>query len=343
MSTGLRLHGESWLALWARRFVSIPLFTALAALAIGLAPVWLLVTLLADALWGPRWCWPRTRALLFFCLYLACEVVGVLAAALLWLWHLGGRRGVGRYVADNALLQRVFTDSLFFGAVRIFAMRVQVEGIEEAQRGPFLLFVRHVSTADTVLAAALLANRHGLLLRYVLKRELLWDPCIDIVGRRLPNAFVERAVDKTAADVAAVERLTRDLTPDSAVLIFPEGTRFSPAKRQAALDKLLGQGRTALHAIASQFEHVMPPKLGGPLALLARAPDVDAAFLEHTGFEGAQSFSRFFRGELCGRTIHARFRRVPARDIPATDRERWLFEQWLRCEQYVAEHLQSPS
>ena len=36
------------------------------------------------------------------------------------------------------------------------------------------------------------SRRYHLRLRYVLKRELLWDPCLDIVGQRVPNIFVDR-------------------------------------------------------------------------------------------------------------------------------------------------------
>ncbi|MDC0708578.1 hypothetical protein POL68_08865 [Stigmatella sp. ncwal1] len=44
-------------------------------------------------------------------------------------------------------------------------------------------------------------------LKYVLKRELLWDPCLDVVGRRLPNVFVERSGDRGKAEIEAVATL----------------------------------------------------------------------------------------------------------------------------------------
>jgi len=211
-----------------------------------------------------------------------------------------------------------------------------VEGLELARVGPLLLFVRHASTADTVLAAALIANPHRLLLRYVLKRELLWDPCVDIVGRRLPNAFVNRRAPRAQAEVAAVASLAQGLDATSAVLIYPEGTRFSPAKLAASIESLRAKGEVELAGLASSFRAVLPPKLGGPLALLEAAPGVDLVLVEHTGFEGAASFSRFLGGELIGQTLRVRLRRIPATQIPAQGRDTWLFERWGEIDQWIA-------
>jgi hypothetical protein len=58
---------------------------------------------------------------------------------------------------------------------------------------PVIVFLRYASVADTLLPAVFLANPNGLKLRYVLKHELLLDPCLDIVGNRLPNSFVQRS------------------------------------------------------------------------------------------------------------------------------------------------------
>ena len=78
------------------------------------------------------------------------------------------------------------------GAQRIFGITIEVEGTDELRDGPIIVFLRHSSVADTLLPAVFIANPNGLKLRYVLKHELLWDPCLDIVGNRLPNSFVRR-------------------------------------------------------------------------------------------------------------------------------------------------------
>jgi len=328
---------ESLASTWSRRAVSVPLYLGLAILCLIGAPVWLLGTVAVDVTSGRARTMPRTRAFGFFALYLLCEVVGVLIATLLWLTTLGGRIGGSRrYVDANAALQRWWTAALFKGSVWLFSMKIEVEGLELARNGPLLLFVRHASTADTVLAAALIANPNRLLLRYVLKRELLWDPCLDIVGRRLPNAFVDRAAARSRGDIEAVARLARELDARSAVLIYPEGTRFSAEKLERGIEALRERKLDGLAAMASGFRHVLPPRLGGPLALLEAAPGVDLLLLEHTGFEGAATFARFWSGELVGRTIRVRLRRFAAEGIPASGRDEWLFERWAEMDVWIA-------
>ena len=51
-----------------------------------------------------------------------------------------------------------------------------LRGTWSHQSVPVIQLVRHASTADTILCAGVIANRRRLRLRYVLKRELLWDP-----------------------------------------------------------------------------------------------------------------------------------------------------------------------
>ena len=57
---------------------------------------------------------------------------------------------------------------------------------------------------DTVLPVVFFALPTGVRLRYVLKRELLFDPCLDIVGQRLPNYFARRGAGATEQEVAGV-------------------------------------------------------------------------------------------------------------------------------------------
>lgn len=332
--------GESFLSLWARRALTVPLYLLLAALALVTVPLWGGVGLVRDALTGAARVLPRTRALAFFALYLACEAAGILAAAVLWLVTFGGRiGGPARYLTLNAALQRRWTDALFSGGRRLFSMSllVSTEGLELPLRGPLLLFVRHASMADSVLAAALVANPGKLLLRYVLKRELLWDPCLDIVGRRLPNAFVNRRGPGLEAEVAAIAGLAAGLDAGSAVLIYPEGKRFTEARREEAVAALLEKGTPGLAAIASGFRNVLPPRLRGPLALLDAASGVDVVLLEHTGFEGAASFSELWKGALVGGALRVRLRRIPASAIPREGRDRWLFETWAETDRWISE------
>ncbi|HYH96875.1 lysophospholipid acyltransferase family protein [Hyalangium sp.] len=328
------------LEVWLRRLVSFTAYGVLASLVLGLFPLWAMLVLLVDVLSGGAARLPRLRALACVALYLACELVGLAAAGAIWLGTLGGRLiTAAQYEEANAALQRRWTETLLRGGAALFQMKLRIEGQECVQRTPFLLFVRHSSTADTLVAAVAVANPFKILLKYVLKRELLWDPCLDVVGRRLPNVFVDRSGERGKAEVDAVASLADGLGERQAVLIYPEGTRFSPKKLEASVARLTQEGRTELARIAQGYQHVLPPRLGGPLKLLEHAPGLDVVLLEQTGFEGAVSLAHFWRGAFIGRTIELRLRRVAAGDIPHEQRDLWLFEQWRETDRWITERI----
>lgn len=331
-----RFDGEGALSIWARRAVSFTVIGLLSVTALLGAPLFLLGFGLADLVLGPRGRWTRTRAWMFFTWYLACELVGLLAAFVVWAATLEGRLvGDTRYADYHFALQARWTSALFYGALQIFGMRLEVEGAASGAAGPYVVWVRHVSTADTVLAASVLANPHRIQLRYVVKRDLLWDPCLDVVGRRLPSAFIRRESQDPSGAIAAVARLAEDLAPNAGVLIYPEGTRYSAARHARALERLEARDETDLLEIAQQMQHVLPPRLGGVLALMETAPDVDIVTVAHTGLEGARSFREFWSGGLVGGTIRVRIERhtVPAevRDAPA----RWVYARWTDIDRWV--------
>jgi len=328
-----RLHA------WRRRALTIPLVATLAALAWATLPLWLATLAALDGLRPTPARGSRVRMTLMMLTYLTGEVLGLLGAGAIWLATLGGHLGgAARYVQAHAVLQRWWTFALFTCGRRLLRLKVHVQGAEAASQGPFLLLVRHSSAADTLLAAAVVANPHKILLRYVLKRELLVDPCLDVVGQRLPNAFIRRGGSSTQSEVAAVASLARGLDRGSAVLIYPEGTRFSPKMRLAAIQVLRDKGRPDLAERAEAMPAVLPPKPAGVLALLDAAPGTDVVFLDHAGLEFHGSLADLWRGALLDRTLHVRLRRLAAAEIPSSNRELWLYDAWRATDAFVQEH-----
>ncbi len=324
---------ESKLQRWGRRAVTIPLYFVLFFLALTSLPIALAATAATDALRGSRWA--LSRCALFFVFYLGCEGVGIAAAAGLWV----GRPAIGRtrYLTWNFRLQCWWARTLFTGARRLFGMHLDVKGLDQLATGPILLFMRHASVGDTVLPAVLVSSQQGIRLRYVMKRELLWDPCIDIVGNLLPNYFVRRGSSDSAAEIAAVRRLALDLGPDEGVFIYPEGTRFTPERQRRALERIRRHGDSDFVARAEQLRRVLPPRLGGTMALLEVETEADAVFCVHSGFEGVRTFHDLFGGGLIDRTIEVEFWRVPAAHIPKDGDARidWLYDQWSRVDEWV--------
>lgn len=318
---------------WARRLVSICVFGAAALALTAGAVVWLPLALLVDAARNERLA--TTRALAFLSIFFVLEMAGVFRAAWIWLRYRGA--APERFAEENIALQRWWTTKLQRAAFGIFRISTEIEGAEACRPGPLVAMFRHVSVADTLLPMMLIGTPHRIALRWVLKSELLWDPCMDIVGNRLRNCFVSRMPETSAEDVAAVGTLMNDLGETHGVAIYPEGTRFSHAKRQRLIDKL-GDA-------AAAFEHVLPPRLGGALALLENnGAHADVIFCAHTGFEGVTSLGDLWRGALIDTTLRIRLWRVPYAEIPNTREERieWLLSEWKKVDDFVARSVSRP-
>lgn len=223
-----------------------------------------------------------------------------------------------------------------FRAVRfIFGLTFSADGQESTTPGPIILLSRHASLIDTLLPSWFVTREVGLRVRYVLKKELLVDPALDIAGNRLPNHFVDRGAADSERDLAALRSLASDLTEDEAVLIYPEGTRYSDAKRARYLKRFAKRtGRVA--EIASSLRSVLPPRPGGTLALL-EGSRADVVVLAHRGLEGFARVKDMWRGGIVGSRIDVTFRRITRAEIPEarSDRVTWLFEIWSEIDSWV--------
>ena len=318
-----------------RRLLSIARTYAAAVVIAGLWPLLAVVALLIDLRRKPRWV--SLRLLAFCTWYLAVEAWMLPQLGMSWLrW----RHKPADLLRDTARLQERFAGLLFTALRRLFALRLEVEHAELARLGPVIVLVRHTSVADTLLPTVLLSHGQGMRLRFVLKQELLADPCLDIAGNRLPNLFVTRNRARAAEDLAAIRQLATGLGESDGVLIYPEGTRFTPTKQQQALASLRKEGSPHLE-LAETWSHVLPPKPGGVLAALAGAPDADVVWMTHTGLEGLADLAAIWRGGLVGQTVKVNLRRTLRRDIPDTPEAqvRWLFAEWDEVNTWVAAHL----
>jgi len=217
----------------------------------------------------------------------------------------------------------------------LFQLRYEVEGDELITPGPVLVLIRHSSLADALLPSRFVHVRHRILLRFVTKSETLIEPCFDIVGNRLPNAFVRRGIGGEQ-ELALVRRLGADLPSNGGVLIYPEGTRFSVAKRQRRLAQMAERGSPWLRR-AEALEHVLPLRPGGTLAVMNTCPDLDVVIFEHHGIEQVMNLTHLLAGRLVGAVIHIRFRRYDAETIPDGDEAKiaWLYGRWAEVNAWV--------
>jgi hypothetical protein len=299
------------------------------------SPVLYLLALAIDIVRHDRFALTRTLAM--GQAYLLCEFAGISACAWIWLRY---RRDNKAFLDATFRLQCWWAGSLYRAGVRLFSLKVEIEGDEVLEPGPVLVLSRHVSPIDNLLPAVLISVAHGTQLRWVINRSLLRDPCLDLVGNRLPNCFVANSSSDSEAEIRRVEALGRRLGPSDGVLIFPEGGLFSASRRQRVLARLEASGEPDLHQRAAALQYLLPPRLGGVLALLDSAPGVDTVFMAHTGLDDGTHYRDILRGQLIGRRVLVHFWREPASAIPDGREARivWLYRQWQRMDNWIAAH-----
>jgi 1-acyl-sn-glycerol-3-phosphate acyltransferase len=317
-----------------RRAVSVPTLLLAAFLLVAMLPVWLPMGSIIDLVRGRRRL-PIVRLLAFATCWAWLEVIGVTVAAGLWI--VGQRRNQRAHFA----LQRWWAARLM-GALRATTgIRVEAAEAAELSPGPAIMLCRHASLADSLLSAWVVTSKARMNPRYVLKRELLSDPCLDVVGNRLPNYFLDRQASDSATELAALRTLSAGLQKDQVAVIFPEGTRASASKRERALQKIGERDPDRARRLAG-MQHLLPPRPAGSQALVDGCPAADIIIAWHVGFDGLDTFGGILR-RLAHRPLPVQFhaRRVPRAEVPGgEDFTRWLDDAWLQSDRAVDALLQ---
>ncbi|HYP49257.1 MAG TPA: lysophospholipid acyltransferase family protein, partial [Thermoleophilaceae bacterium] len=283
--------------------------------------------------------WVAVRLVLMAWWFLLGELRGIAGLALIYVITGGplGRRSLlrRRLVYD---LRSQWARSNLEGVRALFGLTFEIEGLEQAGPGPVLILIRHASIIDNTLPDAVIGHAHGLGLRFVIKRELQMLPTIDIGGRWVPTNFVRRASDDPAGEVARLRRLAHDLREGEGILIYPEGTRHTPEKLARA-QEAIAERQPSVAPLANRLRNVLPPRLGGPLALLEESRGADVVLCGHVGLDGFEYIRDIWAGGLVGTTVRIRFWRFPATEVPSAEHERirWLYERWQLLDDWVGQ------
>ena len=206
-----------------------------------------------------------------------------------------------------------------------------VQGISGLDpQGWYLVNCNHQTWADILVLQHLLTRRIPLL-KFFLKRQLLWVPVMGLAWWALDFPFMRRHREEVLARHPELrgkdQQATRlacekfALIPTS-VMNFCEGTRFTPLKRQLQ---------------QSPYRHLLKPKAGGIALALNVMGDRFRAILDVTIVypDGAPDFPAFLCGRM--RRVRVRVRTLPvprhlARgDYAADPAVREAFQQWLQC------------
>ncbi len=271
--------------------------------------------------------------------YMLCELAAILAWTAFWI----ARRAMSpeRWLAIHYAFERRWSKVQFDAGLKLYGMRLETEGTELLAEGPYILLPRHVSIVDNMIPSVFVEAGEHKRLRWVLASRLLRQPSVDIYGNRTPNVFVDRKSQHALREVARIGKLARNLGPNDAVALFPEGTLYSPAKKRNALERLRRRGRIETAERSAEFRHLLPPDPGGVTMLLRSAPGVDVVFCAHSGLEEGRHRGMIANGGLRGKTLRVHFWRIPAAEIPTSspDRRAWLLEQWHRIDQVIENDL----
>ena len=301
-----------------------------------LSPLLIVVSAIVDlALWlRHRKPWMAVRLLAMMWWFLLGELYGL--AGLLWIW-ISSRGDSSRRRERVYRLKRRWLASHLAGIRTLFGLRFEIEGLELAGPGPVLVLIRHASIIDNTLPDAILGRAHGLGFRFVIKRELQMLPTIDIGGRWVPTLFVRRASGDTAAELDRLRDLTLDMSPSDGILIYPEGTRWTPEKLARA-QEIIAERQPTIAPLANRLRYLLPPRLGGTVSLLESA-DADVVIFGHVGLDGFEYISDIWSGGLIGTTVKLKFWRFPASEVP-DEREQliaWLYARWQELDDWIGE------
>ncbi len=176
---------------------------------------------------------------------------------------------------------------------RLLRIRWEIRGAEHLdRRGTYLVIPNHQSWVD-ILVLQRSFGRQLPFFKFFLKQELIWVPILGPVWwaleypfmKRYPAAKLRRHPELRRKDMETARRVCeRAREQPLALLNFPEGTRFTEAKRERS---------------QSPYQHLLRPKAGGLALTLGAMGErltslLDVTIVYPDGVHGMWGF-------LCGR------------------------------------------
>jgi 1-acyl-sn-glycerol-3-phosphate acyltransferase len=322
---------------WVRRPVMVLGVAAMAVLLLLLLPVWLPGLLLVDAV-RRNWRFPLVRFTSFGLLWAWLETLGIIGAIALWVV------GQSRNKDANFVLQKLWTRGVVGALSLTVGLRIEVEGADELGDGPFIALCRHASLADSVMSAWVFMTASGLRPRYVLKKELKLDPCLDVVGHRLPNYFLDRSSSDVASELQGIEQMALGLSAHEIAVIFPEGTRANDVKRQRILERVREKSPERAEKL-EKLKYLMAPKTAGVTALLSAVPNAKVVTMWHSGFDGMDSFRGIVR-HLAKSALRVHVKVTEHQRATVATGEAfvaWLDDQWCAMDKAVGIRISEQS
>jgi 1-acyl-sn-glycerol-3-phosphate acyltransferase len=187
--------------------------------------------------------------LAFLLVYLACQLVALVVAFLLW--YLSGFGWQLRSPTYQAIHYGVLRRMLWLvlrAARWLFRLDIRTDGLGwsplddgvPGSENAMIVLSRHAGPGDSFLLVETLMNRdHRRRPRIVLKDTLQLDPVVDVYLNRLPSGFLTAG---RAGLTDVIAHCASGLGDEDALLIFPEGGNFTAGRRRKAIESLRGKG-----------------------------------------------------------------------------------------------------
>jgi len=169
-----------------------------------------------------------------------------------------------------------------FWMLRVVGIQLEVKGEVPSHPNPIVI-VNHQSWFDIPIVQEVISAR-GPRLTFLVKRSLVWVPVIGWICLLLGFPRLRRTglLEDRALDLNAVSRAAKQgVAARNALLIFAEGTRFTPKKRS-------GQN--------SPFDHLLRPRVGGFAAACQIFPEGTPIVDLSIYYDGSSHFWRCLGG-----------------------------------------------
>lgn len=198
---------------------------------------------------------------------------------------------------------------------------------------PALVLSRHAGVGDSLLMVYVITHHLRRVPQVVLKRELLWDPAMDLALGRLDAYFLRGngvTPDQRAAELGA---FADRIEPPDATLLFPEGRNWTPHRHREEVAAAVEKGDDERVAWLLRNPRVLSPRATGARRILAACPGIQVVIAGHQGLEDLMSVRAIWQELPLNRLLRIELRSVEP--PPDAQVERWLHDEWERLDAWT--------
>ena len=169
------------------------------------------------------------------------------------------------FLAEHIYRIAVWVDS--FWMQRILGIHLVIKGKANSDSAPVII-CNHQSWFDIPLVQHVITG-NGPIIKFLIKREIVWVPIIGWICLALnfPRLSRGKRESKGESDFSIIQKASKNHGNNAgALLIFPEGTRFSEIKKAKQ---------------QQPYQHLLRPKTGG-LKMIKQHSNADTSLVDIT-------------------------------------------------------------